>query len=676
MSEPLTPTRYRTRSVEVEAVQLRDDADWTAIAAWCGVKPHPHTPGDLKDQLPVNTPEGVKWANVDDWIIRDADGRFDTCEPDTFVATYVAVSTSTAGQHDPNEHWSLAMAFPVVASRGGRYDDESYCAGFESGRLDAALQQGGAQDVIVTVHTPNALQIDMIGMRHGYAVGERTDHDDGEWTTMSLRRSTPAPAPHAVAWRQAELAAAQIAVARGLALCQEYATHHPASRPLATQTAVVFRRALTGEGDQRWLEELAAASLTAALDKYGPSFGPELADDDPRCRTIALRSALAAALQESLPYIEGWTAELTTLQVEAVVDALLGAAYVELCPGVDEPERPGEDDAFEGVRKRIEARVRLVYDASCAANTARAAMIEVAPELKRVQTELAKTREDLQAWVDDHAEVAKLAGECLGLKQPLPVVTSIGGAQAIADGLTEARAERDHWKREHDELTAKWAVLAERTIVGSVLLAEDMPADVEAELAPHRLDLLRKVLAGEAGRDDVLSALVPRLAEAERHLNRGTCGRARATGNPCPDHDAPASAGRPVPSPEDLGRAVRDEWVAWARQQPDAKPSWLVDWDDIDDEVQREVDKRIAQALYTWGRADGRRLTAAAKDVLRIVEAWCIEANNVGGVDAGDLAWRLEQAGYPFPDAAEEEDTKLATPSRTSPRSSGPSAQS
>lgn len=37
-------------------------------------------------------------------------------------------------------------------------------------------------------------------------------------------------------------------------------------------------------------------------------------------------------------------------------------------------------------------------------------------------------------------------------------------------------------------------------------------------------------------------------------------------------------------------------------------------------------------------------------DVLRIVSAWCIEANDVGGVDAGDLSWRLEQAGYPLPD--------------------------
>lgn len=40
--------------------------------------------------------------------------------------------------------------------------------------------------------------------------------------------------------------------------------------------------------------------------------------------------------------------------------------------------------------------------------------------------------------------------------------------------------------------------------------------------------------------------------------------------------------------------------------------------------------------------------------VLRIVSAWCVEANEAGGVDAGDLAWRLEQAGYSLPDEEQQ----------------------
>lgn len=41
---------------------------------------------------------------------------------------------------------------------------------------------------------------------------------------------------------------------------------------------------------------------------------------------------------------------------------------------------------------------------------------------------------------------------------------------------------------------------------------------------------------------------------------------------------------------------------------------------------------------------------AARDDVLRIVSGWCIESNNHGGIDAGDLAWRLEQAGHHLPE--------------------------
>lgn len=53
---------------------------------------------------------------------------------------------------------------------------------------------------------------------------------------------------------------------------------------------------------------------------------------------------------------------------------------------------------------------------------------------------------------------------------------------------------------------------------------------------------------------------------------------------------------------------------------------------------------RVEALAETAVRADERGA------VLRIVSDWCIEANEVGGVDAGDLAWRLEEAGFPLPD--------------------------
>ncbi|MHB9857664.1 hypothetical protein [Streptomyces sp. YIM S03343] len=41
-------------------------------------------------------------------------------------------------------------------------------------------------------------------------------------------------------------------------------------------------------------------------------------------------------------------------------------------------------------------------------------------------------------------------------------------------------------------------------------------------------------------------------------------------------------------------------------------------------------------------------------DILRIVSGWVCESNDTGGIDAGDLTWRLEQAGYQLPEPEEE----------------------
>jgi hypothetical protein len=49
---------------------------------------------------------------------------------------------------------------------------------------------------------------------------------------------------------------------------------------------------------------------------------------------------------------------------------------------------------------------------------------------------------------------------------------------------------------------------------------------------------------------------------------------------------------------EPYGRIVRETWVAWAKEQPDPKGSWLTGWDELD-AGQREVDKRIGSAVAT-----------------------------------------------------------------------------
>jgi hypothetical protein len=54
---------------------------------------------------------------------------------------------------------------------------------------------------------------------------------------------------------------------------------------------------------------------------------------------------------------------------------------------------------------------------------------------------------------------------------------------------------------------------------------------------------------------------------------------------------------------ETLGQLVRKTWIAWAKEQPNPKPSWLVEWDALP-ESDKEVDRRIGQAIYSLAIAD------------------------------------------------------------------------
>lgn len=47
---------------------------------------------------------------------------------------------------------------------------------------------------------------------------------------------------------------------------------------------------------------------------------------------------------------------------------------------------------------------------------------------------------------------------------------------------------------------------------------------------------------------------------------------------------------------DELGRVVRQAWVAWAREQFNPKESWLAPWEELP-EVDREADRRIGEAV-------------------------------------------------------------------------------
>lgn len=147
-----------------------------------------------------------------------------------------------------------------------------------------------------------------------------------------------------------------------------------------------------------------------------------------------------------------------------------------------------------------------------------------------------------------------------------------------------------------------------------------------------------------------------------------------------------------------LGQHVRKVWVAWAREQPDPKPSWLLPWEQLS-EPDREVDRRIGETLFKMGmnaeafvaqkldvskmRADllaeidallqgtpfwqGGRLDTI-KHLMACVEKaeaeaavrggeWCAENRATGRGPCGACAWCCKQAT----DRAEQAEAALAS---------------
>lgn len=84
-------------------------------------------------------------------------------------------------EHEDSGH-ALVMPFVVVASKGGPFDDQAYCAGYEAGLFNAGLALG--RDVSGTVRTDNLRQLDLIAMRYDRTL-EVEDAGDG-WSFVEL----------------------------------------------------------------------------------------------------------------------------------------------------------------------------------------------------------------------------------------------------------------------------------------------------------------------------------------------------------------------------------------------------------------------------------------------------------------------------------------------------------
>lgn len=70
---------------------------------------------------------------------------------------------------------------------------------------------------------------------------------------------------------------------------------------------------------------------------------------------------------------------------------------------------------------------------------------------------------------------------------------------------------------------------------------------------------------------------------------------------------------------EALGQKVREVWIDWASEQPNPKASWLVPWEGLS-EPDREVDRRIGEALAAVGRASVRT-PVTAEQIERATQA-------------------------------------------------------
>lgn len=88
---------------------------------------------------------------------------------------------------DESAEYGLVMPFVNVTSKGGLYDDEAFCAGYEMGLLDARLEYEQPAVHEQMVHEGNFDQADLIAMHRSYRCAEK-DYDATGWRYIELVR--------------------------------------------------------------------------------------------------------------------------------------------------------------------------------------------------------------------------------------------------------------------------------------------------------------------------------------------------------------------------------------------------------------------------------------------------------------------------------------------------------
>lgn len=98
-----------------------------------------------------------------------------------------------------DETYSLVFPFTACVSQGGPYDDDSFVAGVQLGRIDSALETAaliGAKRLSFTVRTALVKNLELCGMARGFPlvtfseVEEAEDHPAmPEWSFMTFDRA-------------------------------------------------------------------------------------------------------------------------------------------------------------------------------------------------------------------------------------------------------------------------------------------------------------------------------------------------------------------------------------------------------------------------------------------------------------------------------------------------------
>jgi hypothetical protein len=89
-------------------------------------------------------------------------------------------------------NFNVVTPFTNVVSRGGKFDDDSFYAGFEMGNLDFKLFQMSAiqaESICIVILSDNLHQADIIAMKHGLVLAEKTFNDAGNLCSCRFART-------------------------------------------------------------------------------------------------------------------------------------------------------------------------------------------------------------------------------------------------------------------------------------------------------------------------------------------------------------------------------------------------------------------------------------------------------------------------------------------------------